>query len=94
MRQGVSDYEPRVVHQLLNLMYRYASDILQDADVCPPNSDLLESCFNFCLLAARLFTSAAKRCKALFQLSGWACCKPALAHCSAVNWLSHAYAFW
>ena len=31
--QGVQDYEPRVVHQLLNLMYRYASDILQDADV-------------------------------------------------------------
>lgn len=35
--QGVRDYESTVIHQLMNLMYRYTSDILQDADVssCP-----------------------------------------------------------
>ena len=33
--QGVRDYEPRVVHQLMDLMYRYTADILQDADVRP-----------------------------------------------------------
>ena len=31
--QGVTDYEPRVVHQLLSLLYRYTSTILQDAEV-------------------------------------------------------------
>ncbi|KAK9808042.1 hypothetical protein WJX73_008143 [Symbiochloris irregularis] len=29
---GVSEYEPRVIHQLMDLMYRYAADILLDAD--------------------------------------------------------------
>lgn len=29
---GVRDYESTVIHQLMNLMYRYTSDILQDAD--------------------------------------------------------------
>lgn len=31
--QGVSEYEPRVVEQLLNFMYRHVADILQDAEV-------------------------------------------------------------
>eukprot|EP00884_Botryococcus_braunii_P022416 jgi/Botrbrau1/8859/Bobra.50_2s0016.1 len=30
---GVENYDPRVLHQLLNFMYRYVSDVLQDADV-------------------------------------------------------------
>lgn len=38
--QGVHDYEPRVVNQLLDFVYRYSADILQDAEVrrpaCPP----------------------------------------------------------
>lgn len=28
---GVQDYEPRVIHQLLEFSYRYATDILEDA---------------------------------------------------------------
>ena len=31
--QGVTEYEPRVVEQLLNFMYRHVADILQDAEV-------------------------------------------------------------
>ncbi len=31
--QGVTDYEPRVVEQLLDFLYRYVSETLQDADV-------------------------------------------------------------
>eukprot|EP00873_Tetraselmis_striata_P007094 jgi/Tetstr1/427358/TSEL_017525.t1 len=31
--QGVHDYEPRVVNQLLDFVYRYSADILQDAEV-------------------------------------------------------------
>lgn len=30
---GVEDYEPRVVHQFLELWYRYAADVLTDAQV-------------------------------------------------------------
>lgn len=33
--QGVTEYEPRVVEQLLNFMYRHVADILQDAEVRP-----------------------------------------------------------
>jgi transcription initiation factor TFIID subunit 9B len=29
---GVEDYEPRVVNQLLDFMYRYVSEVLQDAE--------------------------------------------------------------
>lgn len=32
-RQGVEDYEPRVVHQLLDFMYAHVSGVLQDAEV-------------------------------------------------------------
>ncbi len=31
--QGVEEYEPRVVHQLLDFMYGYVSGVLQDAEV-------------------------------------------------------------
>lgn len=31
--QGVTDYEPRVVNQLLNFVYRHVADILLDAEV-------------------------------------------------------------
>lgn len=31
--QGVLEYEPRVVLQLLDFLYRYVSETLQDADV-------------------------------------------------------------
>lgn len=34
--QGVKDYEPQVVQQLLDCMYRHISDILQDAEVSSP----------------------------------------------------------
>ena len=30
---GVEDYEPRVIHQFLELWYRYAVDVLTDAQV-------------------------------------------------------------
>ena len=33
MLQGVSKYEPQVVHQLLNFAYRHVSEVLQDAEV-------------------------------------------------------------
>ena len=33
--QGVQDYEPGVITQLLNFMYRYVSEVLQDAEVNP-----------------------------------------------------------
>ena len=33
--QGVQDYEPGVTTQLLNFMYRYVSEVLQDAEVKP-----------------------------------------------------------
>ena len=40
--QGVRDYEPRVIQQLLDCMYRHVSDILQDAEVtCKGNLQLL-----------------------------------------------------
>jgi hypothetical protein len=32
--QGVKEYEPRVVTQLLDFVYRYVTDVLQDAEVC------------------------------------------------------------
>ena len=31
--QGVKDYEPRVVNQLLDFAYRYVCEVLQDAEV-------------------------------------------------------------
>ena len=31
--QGVQEYEPGVTTQLLNFMYRYVSEVLQDAEV-------------------------------------------------------------
>ena len=31
--QGVKEYEPRVVNQLLDFVYRYVTDVLQDAEV-------------------------------------------------------------
>ncbi len=34
--QGVKEYEPRVVNQLLDFVYRYVCDVLQDAEVCAP----------------------------------------------------------
>jgi Transcription initiation factor IID, 31kD subunit len=33
-RKGVEEYEPRVLKQLLDFMYRYLVDTLQDAEVC------------------------------------------------------------
>ena len=30
---GVEDYEPRVIHQFLELWYRYVVDVLTDAQV-------------------------------------------------------------
>uniref|UniRef100_A0A2P2JF89 Transcription initiation factor TFIID subunit 9 n=1 Tax=Rhizophora mucronata TaxID=61149 RepID=A0A2P2JF89_RHIMU len=30
---GVEDYEPRVIHQFLELWYRYVADVLTDAQV-------------------------------------------------------------
>eukprot|EP00002_Diphylleia_rotans_P012750 TRINITY_DN2491_c0_g1_i2.p1 TRINITY_DN2491_c0_g1~~TRINITY_DN2491_c0_g1_i2.p1 ORF type:complete len:168 (+),score=41.05 TRINITY_DN2491_c0_g1_i2:51-554(+) len=30
---GVEDYEPRVIHQLIEFMYRYLSEVFQDAQV-------------------------------------------------------------
>ena len=32
-RQGAAEYEPRVVNQLLDFLYRYVSETLADADV-------------------------------------------------------------
>jgi hypothetical protein len=32
IEQGVDDYEPRVVHQLLDFMYAHVSGVLQDAE--------------------------------------------------------------
>ena len=34
LEQGVKEYEPRVVNQLLDFVYRYVCDVLQDAEVC------------------------------------------------------------
>jgi len=31
--QDVTNYDPRVVEQLMNFMYRYTSEVLQDAEV-------------------------------------------------------------
>ena len=39
--QGVDEYEPRVVHQLLDFMYGYVSGVLQDAEVSLPHTNLL-----------------------------------------------------
>lgn len=32
--QDIQDYEPRVVKQLMDFVYRYISEVLQDAEAC------------------------------------------------------------
>lgn len=34
--QGIKEYEPRVVHQLLDFMYRNVAEVLQVAEVSTP----------------------------------------------------------
>ncbi|XP_027124807.1 transcription initiation factor TFIID subunit 9 [Coffea eugenioides] len=36
---GVEDYEPRVIHQFLELWYRYAVDVLTDAQIYSDHAD-------------------------------------------------------
>jgi hypothetical protein len=31
--QGVTEYEPRVLNQLVDFVYKYTADVLQDAEV-------------------------------------------------------------
>ena len=42
--QGIQEYEPRVVKQLMDFVYRYISEVLQDAEVHPRRCTPITAC--------------------------------------------------